>query len=71
MRKDDKDDLLITDDAARLLGITSGDLSVKRQRGTGPRYLKLGNGAVRYRRADLLAYLAKTARVIEPKRVSA
>jgi predicted DNA-binding transcriptional regulator AlpA len=56
------DELLITDEAARVLGKTASWLGVMRARGIGPRYLKLDGWRVRYRRADLLQYLLKQRR---------
>ena len=50
--------VLTTKQAARYLSISTKWLANQRWQGTGPRFLKLG-GAVRYRQADLDAYLAR------------
>ena len=72
MKKEDLDELLNVDHAARLLGTNAGNLNNMRMRGIGPCYLKLvtgaRGGAVRYRRRDLLEWLQKNSRVVEPKR---
>ena len=50
-------DMLTTGEAARYLGLAPATLNKWRVYRTGPRFLKLGR-AVRYRRADLDAYVA-------------
>lgn len=42
--------------AAAILGKTDGALRNHRLRGTGPDYMKLANGHVRYRVSDLAAW---------------
>jgi len=53
---------LTTTEAAEHLGVKPGTLEVWRVQGKGPTYLKLGR-SVRYRMADLDAYMADAARV--------
>lgn len=43
-------------DAARLLGFTPRALQAWRQRGGGPRFVRVSARAVRYRRDDLLTW---------------
>lgn len=45
-------------DVSERWGISVGHLANLRVRGTGPTYLKLNNGAIRYRLSDLEAYEA-------------
>lgn len=52
------DELLTTDQAAQMLALTVGALTMRRRLGLAPGYLKMGH-AVRYKRRDLLAYLAQ------------
>ncbi len=61
--------LLNTDDAARLLGMTSGNLAVKRSQGKGPKFVKIGY-RVLYRLEDLLEYKRKTLAVPTTVRVA-
>jgi hypothetical protein len=51
-------DLLGPDAAASELGVAPATLAAWRSRGTGPAFVKLGAKLVRYRRADLSAYIA-------------
>lgn len=54
------DDLLLTEkQAAPICGKAPGTLRNERARRVGIRFVKLSTGAVRYRRADLLAYVAE------------
>lgn len=55
-------DMLTTQDAAQYLGLAPATLNKWRVYRTGPRFLKLGR-AVRYRRADLDAYLASNTQL--------
>jgi len=55
-------DMLTTEQAARYLGLAPATLNKWRVYGTGPRFHKLGR-AVRYRRADLDAYLASNTQL--------
>ena len=49
--------VLNTKQAAALTGVCSRTLRNYRQQGTGPVYVRLQSGAVRYLRRDLLAWL--------------
>lgn len=51
-------DLLMPEAVAVELGIAPATLAAWRSRGTGPAFVKLGARLVRYRRADLSAYVA-------------
>ena len=50
-------DMLTTQQAARILGLSPFTLNKWRLYGHGLRFIKLGR-AVRYRRADVMAYMA-------------
>jgi excisionase family DNA binding protein len=50
-------------EAAELLGVTPQALSQMSVRGEGPKYVKVGR-SVRYRRADLLAWIDE--RIVDP-----
>lgn len=59
------DPLLSSGEVALMLGVSQATLSRWRFEGSGPRYLKLGStpkAVVRYRRSDVLAYLADCER---------
>lgn len=64
------DEMLTTEEAARLLGMKTGALAMRRSLGLEPAYHKLGH-AVRYKRCDLLAYIADSKVKVRPRRVSA
>jgi len=52
--------LVDTEEASRLLGLSPYTLRRKRCEGTGPRYVKLGpRGAIRYRLTDLEGWLVE------------
>ena len=53
--------LLTTAEAAELVGIAAITLTVWRQRGTGPEFLKLGR-VVRYKEAKILEWMDAQAR---------
>lgn len=55
-------DLLMPEAVADELGIAPATLAAWRSRGTGPAFVKLGARLVRYRRADLSAYIASHRR---------
>lgn len=58
----DLEDLLTTAETAAILGIKINTLEIWRVHGKGPVYLKLGDGLrahVRYRRADVVAWLER------------
>lgn len=55
--KEDPDRLFTEQEAAEFLGLAKTTLNKWRHFGTGPKYIKLGKRAVRYRRRDLLEWL--------------
>ncbi len=59
-------ELLTTAEAAEFLAIEPTTLERWRGRKTGPNFVKIG-GAVRYRIADLQAYLTSRIVMIQPK----
>ncbi len=59
------DMLVDTKSAARIIAMSIGWLNAARLKGTGPRFVRVGAKAVRYRVSDLEAWLA--ANTIEPK----
>ncbi|MFZ5564615.1 MAG: helix-turn-helix transcriptional regulator [Thermodesulfobacteriota bacterium] len=59
--------LLTTVEAAEFLRIKPNTVEVWRTQGRGPRFVKLG-GAVRYRTADLEAFIAASLRGPDPLR---
>lgn len=54
--------LLKPDEAAALLGIGVRTLELWRQTGDGPTFVKLGPKLIRYREADLAAFVEAAAR---------
>ncbi|MEU3340694.1 helix-turn-helix domain-containing protein [Streptomyces sp. NPDC006668] len=57
----DPDELLTPAETAPIVKLSVSTLKDKRWKGTGPRYIKLSpgrGGRIRYRRADVLAWLA-------------
>ena len=54
----DPDDLLTTSEVAEWLGLSTPWLEIGRCKDYGPRYVRLSPRRVRYRRADVLAWLA-------------
>ncbi len=56
------DNLLSVEDAAQVVGLAESTLNKFRVYGTGPRFIKLGR-AVRYRPADLDAWIEANGRV--------
>lgn len=54
--------LLTTDQAANLLGVTRRTLEDWRYRGAGPVFVKVGRRATRYRPTDLEAFVQGGAR---------
>jgi hypothetical protein len=61
---DDPFVLLTEMNAAKILCMSVRTLQAWRTRGTGPAFVRVG-GAVRYRRADLVAWI--NANVVQPK----
>ena len=51
------DDLLSTRDLAAWLGVSTQFLEIGRHRSYGPKFVKIGPARIRYRRADVLAWL--------------
>jgi predicted DNA-binding transcriptional regulator AlpA len=50
-------DVLLTEkEAAALLGLRPNTLNAWRNRATGPKYLRIGRKAIRYRLLDVLAF---------------
>jgi predicted DNA-binding transcriptional regulator AlpA len=49
---------LTTDQAAQLAGFTRAAFNQRRLRGNGPRFVKIGPRCIRYKRADVEAWLA-------------
>jgi excisionase family DNA binding protein len=58
------DPLLTIPEVAELLQVSTLTLAAWRSRGEGPRYVKLGAKMVRYRRADLDAWVAEGAATV-------
>lgn len=59
------EDLLNSAETAAILGIKLNTLEIWRIRGNGPAYVKLGNNGrapVRYRRADVIAWIEQRLR---------
>lgn len=54
-------ELLNPEQVAQFLDLSTATLARYRCRGTGPRFIKFGNG-IRYRRADLMAWLDGSVR---------
>jgi predicted DNA-binding transcriptional regulator AlpA len=55
------DNLLKTEDAASYLGLSPSLLNKLRLTGGGPKFLRLAGRAIRYRRADLDAWVDASA----------
>lgn len=55
------DTLLTETDVAKHFGITTRTLQVWRKTGTGPQFLDVGRGTIRYRPSDVLAYEKRRA----------
>ena len=51
------DDLLSTRAVAEWLGVSIQFLEIGRHRGYGPKFVRIGPARIRYRRADVLAWL--------------
>jgi predicted DNA-binding transcriptional regulator AlpA len=51
------DDLLPTRAVAEWLGVSIQFLEIGRHRGYGPKFVRIGPARIRYRRADILAWL--------------
>ena len=57
-RLEDDDPLLVTAEAAKVLRTTPRALEAHRYRGSGPKFIKMGQ-RVLYRKSDLLRYLSE------------
>lgn len=57
-----EDPLLKPAEVAAYLGTSVGSLAQQRYRGQGPRFIKMGAKAVRYRSSDIAAWLAANTR---------
>ena len=55
----DGDELLKTPETAKWLGVSDEWLEIGRCRGYGPKFIRLSTRRVRYRRSDVLAWLAE------------
>lgn len=53
---DPSDRLLAPDDLHKRWGVSKGTAANWRSAGKGPRFIKLGNGIVRYRLSDVIAF---------------
>ncbi len=51
------DDLLSTNSVAEWLGVSKQFLEIGRHKGYGPKFVRIGPARIRYRRADVLAWL--------------
>lgn len=48
---------MTTKQAARVVGFSHRTLEGQRMKGVGPRFLRLDNGRIRYRKEDLIQWL--------------
>ena len=53
----DIDVYLTTKDAARVVTLSHRTLEGMRSRGDGPRFIRLPNGRIRYRKQDLIVWM--------------
>lgn len=58
------DELIDTDAAAPVVGLSARTLKLMRLTGRGPRFVRLSRQTVRYRRADLAEFIA--SKTIDP-----
>jgi predicted DNA-binding transcriptional regulator AlpA len=56
------DDLLNTPQLAQWLGVSTQFLEIARHKGIGPAFVRVSPRRIRYRRADVLAWLAERTR---------
>jgi predicted DNA-binding transcriptional regulator AlpA len=54
----DSDDLLTTSEISEWLGLSTSYFEIGRHKGYGPPYIRVTARRIRYRRADVLAWLA-------------
>jgi len=57
MHPQENDQLVLPQAVADYLGTTTGNLAQMRYRGTGPKFIKLGHRAIRYRWSDIEAWI--------------
>ena len=57
MTADRRDQLALPKAVADYMGTTTGNLAQMRYRGTGPKFIKLGHRAIRYRWSDVEAWI--------------
>ena len=55
--------LMRQEDAARMLGLTPRALEAWRHKGDGPKFIRISHRCVRYRRSDLLKWIAERERI--------
>lgn len=58
MQDEMQDEMLAEDAAAAVLGVTPRTMRLWRERRIGPRYARMTQRIVRYRRADLMEFIA-------------
>ena len=58
----DADVLIRQEEAARLLGVSPRALEAWRYRGGGPGYIRISGRCIRYRRSDIMAWIAERER---------
>lgn len=54
--------LLTSEEVAQIVGVGTEQVKIWRSNGQGPKYLKLGHRTVRYKRADVEAWLDQNRR---------
>ena len=54
--------LMRQEDAAQMLGVTPRALEAWRYRGGGPRYIRISGRCIRYRRSDIITWIAARER---------
>lgn len=75
MTAERNDHLVIPQTVADYLGTTTANLAQMRYRGTGPKFVKLGHRAVRYRWSDIEAWIdantiSQSDQDFEPKQIA-
>ena len=54
--------LMRQEDAAQMLGVSPRALEAWRYRGGGPRYIRISGRCIRYRRSDIMTWIAERER---------